>query len=366
MKKDRLLLILVLLFSCLQLPAQKLWGNLKAGAHAVGFKTIKQVDALRNNRPMVICVWYPRRVLRTEKSSTQKITFKDYLYSGIINKDFSDPSPEEKIKFAKEFKETILLFEFSGVNENSLQNFKAVLDMPMAAEKNAPEAEGKFPTILMSSEPESLAVTAEWLASQGFVVVAMHTPYNMVMPPDSLIWDAATRDMVWLTEYTKKIDIIDQNRMAAMGFGGGIIPAFLLSMKTTKLKALVNLEGAVFQPFSQVTRSTDYNAVKMKTPMLHIISKGTKKNESEQEIKAINTNLYRLLVADSRISHQDFSIFGRIVNQGLSLRNDIAADAEIAYVAAHQLMLEFLNSYLLNDNTKFKNRSMNGVFKVEQ
>lgn len=361
MKRNYLLIAIVLLCTCHgELVAQKLWGNLQPGKHIVGFKTIKLRDSLRNNRPMVVCTWYPA------KSTTQKMSFKDYLYTGILNKGFTDPLPEEKIKFAKEFRETIISLEFSGVNESSMQNFESVLDMPMMAEKNAPMAAGKFPTVLMSSEPESLAVTAEWLASQGFVVMAIHTPYNMVMPPDSLIWDAATRDMVWLTAYSRMIGSVHQTKMAALGFGGGIIPAFLLTMKTTQLKALVNLEGAVFQPFSQVTRSVDYHAEKMNTPMLHIISAGTKRNESEAEIKAINTPLHRLLVVNNRITHQDFSIFGRIVNQGLSLRNDIAADAETTYVAAHQLILEFLNSYLLNDQPKFNNRSMNGVFKVEQ
>jgi hypothetical protein len=342
-----------------ELHAQKLWGKLKPGIHPVGFKTIRQTDPSRNNRPIVLSIWYPA------KRSEQKISFKDYLYSGILNEKFTAPSPEEKQKSAKDLRETIIQLEFSGVTESSLQNFESVLDMPMAAEKDAPVAAGKFPTILMGSEPESMAVTAEWLASQGFVVAAIHTPYNMVMPPEHLIWDAQTRDMVWLAEYSKKIEFIDQTKIAAMGFGGGIISAFLFSMKTTQLKALVNLEGAVFHPFSMVTKSTDYHPEKMNTPMLHIITEGTKRNESEAEIKAINAPLHRLLVVNNRISHQDFSIFGRIVNQGLSLRNDIAADAEAAYLAAHQLILGFLNSHL-NNTGKFTSSTMNGVFKIEQ
>ncbi len=359
MKKNWLLVtVILLLTSSGELAAQKLWGGLKPGTYTVGFKIIKERDASRNNRPMVICTWYPA------KGTAQKMIFKDYLYSGIINETFSEPTKEEKIKFAKEYKETIpQLFDLS---ESSMQNFESVLDMPMFAEKNAPEATGKFPTVLMSSEPESLAVTAEWLASQGFVVVAIHTANNHTMPPESLIWDASTKDMVWMMEYSKKIGSIDQTKIAAMGFGGGIIPAFLFSMKTTQLKALVNLEGAVFHPFSMVTRSTDYHAEKMKTPMLHIITEGTKRNESDEEIRAINTTLYRLLVKNNRVSHQDFSSFGRIANQGLSIRNDIAADAEIAYLAAHKMILEFLNYYLRDDKAKFDHRSMEAVFKVEQ
>lgn len=359
MRKKYLLSAVLLLCCFTELDAQKLWGDLKPGTYSVGFKTIKEQDKSRDNRPMVICIWYPA------KNKTQKMSFRDYLYTGIINETFSEPTREEKIKFAKEYKETFPQL-YEDISESSMKDFDAVLDMPMLAEKNAAEAAGKFPTVLMSSEPESLAVTAEWLASNGFVVVAIHTPYNMVMPPEPLVWDAVTKDMIWLTEYTKNIQNIDQTKMAALGFGGGIIPSFFLTMHTTQLKALVNLEGAVFQPFSLITKSVHYHSEKMKTPMLHIISQGTRKNESDEEIKAINTKLYRLLVKNSKVSHQDFSSFGRIANRGLEVRPDVAANAEVAYVAAHELILRFFNSHLRDNSTPFGLHGIETVFYREQ
>ena len=298
--------------------SNKFWGELKPGAYNVGYKVIKQQDKLRNNRPLVISIWYPAKNVKLP------VIFKEYLFSGIINPSFSNPTPEEKTKILKEFKEILEMPHILGLREIPVLQFEAIMNVPMAAEKNAREVTGKFPGIIMSSEPESLAITAEYLASHGFVVAAVHAPYNQVQPPDSLVWDASTKDLAWLAEYTKQIEIIDQDKIAALGFGGGILPAFLLTMKTINLKAMVNLEGAVFQPFSLTTKSVDYHPEKMKTPMLHIVTTGTKREESEQEIKALNTSLYRVLVENGQVTHQDFSIFGRVANKGLALRNHIA------------------------------------------
>ena len=100
--------------------------------------------------------------------------------------------------------------------------------------------------------------------------------------------------------------------------------------------------------------------------MLHIVSAGTRKNESDDEIRAIHTSLYRFLVENNKITHHDFSIFGRIITYGLGLRNPAGDEVELAYIAAHQLILEFLNNCFKNDNAKFAPITGKGIFRAEQ
>jgi hypothetical protein len=338
--------------------SQDLGGKLKAGTYTVGFKTIRERDQLRNGRPLVISIWYPA------KSKTKPVSFKDYLVSGIINSSFTGPTESEKANYIKDFRETFSNPRMFGL-QDSMQKFEAMLDGPMRAYSNAPAMEGKFPTVIMSSEPESLAVTAEWLASYGFVVVAVQAHYGGPMPEESMLWDLPTRDMLWMTDYTKKIDMVDQDKIAAFGFGGGIIPAFFLTMKKDHIKALVNLEGAAFQPMSLITKSPDYQPGKMKTPMLHIVTANTRKNESEEEVRAIQTTLYRLLVANDRIQHHDFSIFGRVIFWGLGLRANSLDETETVYVAAHELLLSFLNERLRNKG-RFDPAAFNSILRKEQ
>src|ERR1044071_6145781 len=101
-----------------------------------------------------------------------------------------------------------------------------------------------------SAVTESLSVTAEYLASNGFVVVAVNGPYPKVQPPDSLIHAEPTKHIQWLVKYVSKFKNVDQDKLMALGFGGGIQPAFYLTMTSDKIKALVNLEGGVFGPRS--------------------------------------------------------------------------------------------------------------------
>lgn len=319
--------------------AQPLWGGLKHGVYQVGFKLVQERDQSRNGRPMVVSLWYPAKA----SASAQPVLFKDYLSAGIITPSLSQPTNAQKESAYEEFR-TLLEkpFLFGGAPV-AKEDFNKVLELPSAAKWNAAEADGTFPCVLISTEPESLSVTAEFLASNGFVVAAINAPYGNVQPPDSLLWVEPTADILWLANYTKKLKNIDQSKLACLGFGGGIQSSFFLTMKMEGIKALVNLEGGVFGPRSLTDKSVEYHPEKMRTPMLHIVASFQRNEDDVKQQRAlVNTKIYRAYIQHDGLRHHDFSMFGRVFNKGLKMRGSLGDIADQTYVAAHGMILVFL------------------------
>jgi len=331
--------LLVLILMSTNSFAQELWGHLAPGQYSVGFKVIRERDHARNARPMQVSLWYPS----ASPTAGEQVLFKDYLAAGIINQSFSQPSENEKTLAYDDFHKTL---ERPFIYGSKIPDaaYYHVLDLPTAAKWSIPEADRKFPAVVMSSEPESLSVTAEYLASNGFVVAAVNAPYGGIQPPDSLLWVQPTEDIVWLVSYIAKLKNVDNTKITALGFGGGIQSPFYLAMKTDQIKALVNLEGGVFGPRSLTDKSVDYDPTKMKTPMLHIVTRAQQSEDDVRQQQAlVNAKLYRAMIQSEGLRHHDFSIFGRVLNKGLRMRGDLSDIADQTYVNAHKMILEFLS-----------------------
>jgi len=333
------LFLVVMLFVSTDTVAQVLWGHLVPGPNPVGFKLSRQHDNTRNNRRMLVSTWYPAKA----SASAKTVLFKDYLAAGVINQSFSEPTEAERKGACDELHEMMERpFLFGGIDIPD-DRFAAVLELPTAAKWNLDAAPGKFPTVLVSTEPESLSITAEFLASNGFVVVAVNAPYGGEQPPDSLLWVEPTEDLLWLVNHVQSFPNVDQGNISCMGFGGGIQSAFYTSIKSDKIKSLVNLEGGVFGPRSRTSASVDYAPEKMKAPMLHIVTSDQRKEDDiTLERALVNTTLYRAFIQHEGLYHHDFSVYGRVLNKGLKMRGQLSDIADQTYVAVHKLILEFL------------------------
>lgn len=319
--------------------AQQLWGELRSGKYPVGYRLIRERDSMRGNRMMCVNVWYP-----AISDAIPPLPFREYLAAGVINSSFDNATEEEKKAVFDDFKRKLETRWVSGVDLSiPSDRFEAALDLPTGAGLSRPAAKGRFPVVLMSARPESLSVTAEYLASNGFVAVVIHTTYDQVQPPDSLLYKTATDDLMWGLNYVSKLENSDADRVACLGFGGGIQPAFYLTMTTNRIRALVNLEGGVFGPRSKTDLSPDYHPAKMKTPMLHIVTPETRRDDDFRIVRQLsNTVIYRASLQNDQLLHHDFSIFGRMINKGLGMAGERAAYADAAFASAHRLILQFL------------------------
>src|SRR5947207_7853783 len=156
-----------------------MWGSLQRGPEAVGYRLIDRYDYTRpywtardlgnrprtieRARPMRISVWYPAM-----PSSAPAMTLGDYI-------DLM--GAEDRIVPIGEVEKRTGRNAFYGfpVIRTATADQRAKLESLVAfAQRDAPPAAGKFPLILYSLGSAVLGnVTAEYLASHGYVVMQM-------------------------------------------------------------------------------------------------------------------------------------------------------------------------------------------------
>ncbi len=151
------------------------------GPHRVGLRTVKFLDAARNNRPVVISLWYPTNAQERSYPYSLRLGFHDYSYSGSV------------------------------------------------AENAEPKTAQKFPLILYShtqlGERQQIAYALEHLASYGFVVAGIDhfgaTPSN----PDfaSYVNGLVNRpeDVLFVISELKAFQNIDASRLGLFGYSYG-------------------------------------------------------------------------------------------------------------------------------------------------
>jgi hypothetical protein len=183
-------------------------------------------------------------------------------------------------------------------------------------------------------------VTNEWLASNGSIVAVPSADFP---PPanDSLLYKAPTDALEFLLHYMVSQPYVDSSHVSALGFGGGSMASFYLSMKTPVIKSMANIEGGIFMPLSKTIMSPDYDPSKFTIPLLHIVRPEITKGESVAEFNAIaSKKKYRLTLLGST-QHHDFTIYGRVANGVLHRRGNEAGLVTDVFAQTHELILEF-------------------------
>lgn len=239
------------------------------------------------------------------------------------------------------FKEIIELPFLYHLPKIPAADFNKAIDVPFSAFKNATVKKGKFPLVVMFSQPQSYPETFEFFASHGFVAACVST--RLEQPPnDTLIYVHATDILGQLVNIMAKQPYVDALKIAAIGHGWGIEAPFYLAMRTPAIKLIVNMDGGVFGPRSKPTLSPDYAPSKLTIPMLHLVTQSTNAEDDVAQFNALSNPVYKLLVTSPAVAHHDFTMYGRVVDLGLGKRGDAAPLAEEAFAAAHNVILYFL------------------------
>jgi hypothetical protein len=138
-----------------------LWGSLKPGVYAVGFRTLYRLDHTRQYdpeyptdpmkppahrpRPILICIWYPAKA-----TTAKTIAYREYL---------DVPSDDPRVApFARRLMphvRDVVCSETIGKNTTALRPdeaaaFESFLDLKTFAMKDAQAADGQFPVVIVS------------------------------------------------------------------------------------------------------------------------------------------------------------------------------------------------------------------------
>ena len=221
--------------------AVALWGGLESGAHWVGLELITVLDSKRILRgtdapaEIQVAVWYP-----ATKAGPKAVTHGDYLDLKAWDQAEMAETPENVAGFREKWKEDKLNL---GVAEGHLE---LLAGMPSGASQDAPPAAGPFPVVGliqgMGGSLEEPLILAEYLASNGYIVVSMPHPARIVPgAPDSALAQVELIPMLLEVARERTAAHADDLGLVAYSQTGACITLF--QDRTHSAKALLSLDG---------------------------------------------------------------------------------------------------------------------------
>lgn len=318
------LLFLLMVNHCIY-SQPPVWSNLEQGKYSCGFKTLRIIGS--NQNPLLVSLWYP-----AEKGN-QRISLAGLITAGRVTEDIADTT------LIREFKNVVMrIYDMESVPEPL---FSRAISATINTYHNAAMIKGRFPLIIASSQPASYFASFEYFASHGYVVASVQARFST--PPDTTDpMHRYTDALNELLDYMYDKPYIDNTNITAFGHGGGIQSAMFLSMRTRKIKRVINLDGGFFGPRSETTRSKDYRPEQFTDPMLHIITVSQQKEDDPMQFRAIRSPLTRVRIKSDSIQHHDFTVIGKVAGIGLGIRSPMEL-IDGVFKAVNEIMLRFLS-----------------------
>lgn len=296
-----------------------LWGALSPGPYSVGYRTLFRFDPTRTwrltrtsgqgffspdktARPVRISVWYPAA------SASKPMRFADFLRL---------PAPPD---FAEA--DAALARRDRRILSTMVppESFSKLLETTTSATADAAAAPGRFPLILYSAGINAYtlsgAVMAEFLASHGYVVVAVpslgptdHQP-DQVYSPSQM--EASIRDLEFAWAEVRTRPNVDDGKLGIFGHSLGGTVAMILAMRNANVMAAVGLDGTYGFPEGKATLTEfhGYEPRKMWAAILDI----HRSDYTTLDASALETWRHsdRHVVTLAKILHPDFTTFAAI------------------------------------------------------
>ncbi|MFL6247373.1 MAG: hypothetical protein ACJ74H_15185 [Thermoanaerobaculia bacterium] len=336
------------------------WGSLDRGPYAAGYRLIDRYDYSRpywtardldgkprrveRARPMRVSVWYP-----ATPSDAPSMTLGDYI--DLMGAETSVvPIGEEQKRAGR-----AALYAFQFLRSATPEQRAKLESLAMAAQRDAKPAAGKFPLILYSLGSAALAaVTPEYLASHGYVVVQMPRLGEFAgMPPDGPTdTQAKVDDTEFMLQVAHEIPAADLDNLGAIGFSAGGRWALSAAMRNPDVHAVVSLDTVMlFHDAAarnwQALPFYDLNAVRV--PVLHMIRRAWVPQQDAAAWEAMrNADRTMLIFEDPKLDHFDFQSIGYALTLA-GMRPDAAAGIADTFERFHRLTLAFLDAHLKHD-----------------
>ncbi|MEP7323544.1 MAG: hypothetical protein ABI761_16590 [Saprospiraceae bacterium] len=299
------------------------------GKYSVGFDIIHQKN--KQGMPILISTWYPA------SEGSEKMTWSDYIRLGSAEEN------KEPNKLLEEFKQTIAIKWILGLSIPE-QTFDSSIHKHTYSNRGIAMAPGKFPLIIALSSPQSYIESFEFLASHGFVVVAVDGafPNDTMMDQNPLFFVKYTDLLEELLDLMTSKNYINPNDISVFGHGFGIQPAMYLAMRNPKIKRVINFDGGFFGPRSRSTISIDYRPQNLHIPLLHIITREQESEDDKTLIKTLSNPITRVTIKPDFFKHHDLSSFGRFATHTAMVRGDKSDSINNIFSDIHQITLSFL------------------------
>jgi dienelactone hydrolase len=346
-----------------------LWGDLRAGAYKVGYRSAIVYDRSRTfipernyegkpyagerSRPLLIQIFYPAEIA----PNAARMSFGDYL-------NFKADTPAAATVIEGLGGRTQSIHEY--YRDKYLQNSKAglyerLMKMRTAAVRDAAHARGRFPVILYGGGTQfgtdENVVLWEYLASHGYMVavVPMMAANTVTSSADAAGLETQTRDMEFLLQHLRDLPSADTTRVAATGFSYSGQAALLMAMRNPDIKAVVGLDPSFisknYNPF--LKSSPFYNVDNVTAPVLEMHRKDelTVTYDVSDALKYAERYSFEI----DGLNHVDFTGYAPLYTAVLpeQVRRDSSVAARlVAYESMARYVLDFLDVYLKGEKSK--------------
>jgi hypothetical protein len=231
-------------------PAPPLWGALKPGSYAVGYRVVYAFDHSRSwqsaqdkaGRPVRISVWYPAA------GNGRPMRITDY----IRNKA---PKPFAAAEADLEQRDTRVTMEWAPPSAGN-----NLMQAELTASRDVQAAKGRFPLLLYSSGinpyTESNLVMAEYLASHGFVVATVASLGESGLHPEQVTDNANletdARDLEFAWSLLRAEPDVAPDSFGTFGHSLGGVVAVMLAVRNSDIAAVAGLDGSYGFPDTRV------------------------------------------------------------------------------------------------------------------
>jgi dienelactone hydrolase len=229
------------------LAAVVLWGELVAGPHAAGFRTIDAQSASGTyppkTRAIEIALWYP-----AVASDAPAMTFGDYFR---IADDLRRRSGDADIP------EAALAGAIGGAADAvPAEIARKILASPMLARRDAPPLDRQFPLVLWGARYGTTAAQAllsEYLATHGYVVAYARPkeereklPFEITTPAEKRIeLDAQADDLRGALRVVRELPFVDGDRTAAVTWSYAGESAVRIQQADARVRVVIGLDSNV-------------------------------------------------------------------------------------------------------------------------
>ena len=344
-----------------------LWGGLKPGPHAVGFRLRYELDQSREYdpefvtdttrfpvhrpRPIMIGIWYP-----AQRTNASRMTYRRYLEIS--------PGAGRLAPFASRLESAlrdVVGDETTGhipraMTPAETRAFERLLATETFAVKNAPAASGKFPVILYhpgsGGTYEDNSALFEYLASHGYIVVSSAYPdpdaHDVLIAGDIA---GSFADLDFLVAFARALPNADGDRLGVMGHSYGAWVSFAWTANVdSPVRALITLDSGF-----------EYDSLSAGPELLQLHMKQNRSNIRAATLRVASTErdphfeyldpylkfVPRYEASITSLTHNDYLTHGAIRPSLIPEKwPDAGKDRRASYDRLAEVILNFLDASL--------------------
>ncbi|MDW3195622.1 MAG: hypothetical protein R8G66_24815 [Cytophagales bacterium] len=353
-------LIALFLLSCHHQSDNKpipMMGDLKMGAYRVGYRTLFEYDRTRPGIPysdwegklyrdhdpalgrqFQIHVWYPAT------GEGDPMRFEQYVH--LMGRETNFGESEEQEKFAEErfIQQTN---DLGGEGKFTTIELAELLEMQVFAEYGAHAETGPFPVVIIPSGCSAAyhSITAEFLASHGFVVVGFSPKgrFSWGMEISTLGLETAVDDLEFVVQQISNLPYVNVQEISLAGNAISSSVCALALAKNSQFKALISLEGGLPSSFEQrlLNQTQVYAPQNLQVPMLFIYAPHPSIDPSHTFHLVHSDRYYAHFPKMSEFAMLNYGMFDAVVPD---IIGEHEGGTKSGFETANKLMLRFLNN----------------------